>query len=179
MTAASSHRGLAFPKGQTRRAAKRADDAHHAAFVGFVRALVFGRSDCCQLCGTPHGRHEMHEARSRAQLRGRPPEVVFNLWNCARLCRDCHADVTAHRVDLVMGRPDKGCNGPLLAQRRMPGQRHLAPPLGDPPAEAVAQILRLWAARPAYRCPCGCEFEEALGERGCPSCLGARRARRI
>ena len=55
----------------------------------------------------------MHEIRSRAQLRGKAPEEIFNSRNCVMLCHRCHVAVTAHHVELVPIHPDEGANGKL------------------------------------------------------------------
>jgi hypothetical protein len=62
----------------------------------------------------------MHEIRSRAQLRGKAPEEIFNTHNCAMLCHRCHVEVTAHRIDLVAVDQDAGANGKLDVQRTFP-----------------------------------------------------------
>ena len=62
----------------------------------------------------------MHELRSRAQLRGKPPEEIFNTANCVMLCHDCHVEVTDHRIDLVPVDQDAGANGKLDVQRTVP-----------------------------------------------------------
>lgn len=42
----------------------------------------------------------MDERVSRSKLRGRPPEEIFNLDNCMRLCRDHHRMKTEGRLSL-------------------------------------------------------------------------------
>ena len=64
--------------------------------IGAVREQVFRRDTHCRVCGKPGSRFdEMHEIRSRAQLRGRPIEEIFCTANCVRVCaRPCHAKLT-------------------------------------------------------------------------------------
>jgi hypothetical protein len=62
----------------------------------------------------------MHELRSRAQLRGKLPEEIFNTANCVMLCHACHVEVTDHRIDLVPVDQDAGANGKLDVQRTLP-----------------------------------------------------------
>lgn len=132
--------------GRVQRSARtRAKSATAAAWLAWLRGVVFARSVVCQLCGeaersTPH---EMHEVVSRARTRGLPPWMRFNPWNCCRLCRECHADVTDHRVDVVFMAPDHGADGALLAQRRLPGL-HRDIPRYVVPAEAGTAALALW-----------------------------------
>ena len=78
-------------------ARKKAERAHRLA----VRAEVWARDTACRLCGEPFaGPHdgEMHEIHPRSQTRGQCPELRFNLANCVRLHRQCHADTSALRL---------------------------------------------------------------------------------
>jgi 5-methylcytosine-specific restriction endonuclease McrA len=145
---ASAFAGLALAKGRRRKAATAAKRAHRGAWIEWLRALVFSLRPACQLCGAGHGRHEMHECVSRARLRGCPVEVIFNLWNCARLCHGCHRDVTERRADVVMGTLAAGCDGPLLKQPRLPGLVPAPDRLPNPPGAAVDRVLALWRDRP-------------------------------
>lgn len=51
----------------------------------------------------------MHEIRSRAQLRGKPPEEIFSTENCLMLCFECHHLVTARRI-LIETTTDRGAD---------------------------------------------------------------------
>lgn|SRR5678810_523747 len=66
-----------------------------AQVVTETRARVFALDKAC-ICGSckPDATDEMHEVQSRAKLRGRPPEEIFNVENCVRLSRRCHRLVT-------------------------------------------------------------------------------------
>jgi len=63
--------------------------------VADTRAKVWALDVAC-ICGAcrPASTDEMHEIKSRAQLRGRPAEEIFNVENCVRLSRKCHLLVT-------------------------------------------------------------------------------------
>jgi hypothetical protein len=63
------------------------------------------------------GRLEMHEIRSRAQLRGKAPEIIFSTTNCLMLCSAHHRDVTERRLWL---RPatDAGADGVIQVEAR-------------------------------------------------------------
>lgn len=60
----------------------------------------------------------MHEMVFRSQLRGRPPEEIFNTKNCLLLCLPCHAEVHARKIDLVPV-SELGANGAVDVQRRL------------------------------------------------------------
>lgn len=84
---------------QERRTAKR---QHRAAVISATRALVFARDKgcrCCQRLSRPTD--QMHEIVPRSLLRGTDPEDVFTLENCVRVCRQCHAQLTAHTIRAV------------------------------------------------------------------------------
>lgn len=143
---ASAAPGLALPKGRTARALRADKRVAANVWKAWVRRLVFATHRGCQLCHRGDGVHEMHEVVSRARLRGRALAAIFNLWNCSRLCRECHREVTERRIDVVVVDLAAGCLGQLLPQRRLPG---LEPPpdrLPDPPAAAEAHVRRLWDA---------------------------------
>src|SRR5687767_3689487 len=64
--------------------------------IADVRPKVFELDQAC-ICGKckPSVRFdEMHEIVSRAKTRGLHPEERFNIQNCVRLSRKCHAMVT-------------------------------------------------------------------------------------
>lgn len=112
---------LKFPKPKPRKSEKRREKAHRNAVIAAVRADVVRRDPRCRGCGDflfNHG--EMHELRSRAQLRGKLPEEIFNTANCVMLCHACHVEVTDHRIDLVPVDQDAGANGKLDVQRTLP-----------------------------------------------------------
>ena len=66
-------------------------------------------------------RLEMHEMRSRAQLRGRPPEDIFNTANALALCSECHRRVTERKIELVAGAD--GADGKIVVIERRPDAR--------------------------------------------------------
>lgn len=87
--------------------------------IKVVRARVFELDRAC-ICGgcRPSPQDEMHEVVPRSALRGRPPEEIFNVRNCVRLSRKCHAQVTGelkHGKSLVITFEDAalGASGPV------------------------------------------------------------------
>ena len=66
-------------------------------------------------------RLEMHELKSRAQLRGRPPEEIFNTANAVALCSECHRRVTERKIELVAGAD--GADGKIVVIERRPDAR--------------------------------------------------------
>jgi 5-methylcytosine-specific restriction endonuclease McrA len=112
---------LKFPKPKPRKSEKRREKAHRNAVIAAVRADVVRRDPLCRGCGDILLKSgEMHELRSRAQLRGKLPEEIFNTANCVMLCHACHVEVTDHRIDLVPVDQDAGANGKLDVQRTLP-----------------------------------------------------------
>ena len=77
---------LQLPKPISRKAEKAALKRKRQAHIARVRLSEY----------TP----EMHEIQSRAALRGRPVEDIFNLDNCVMLHRKCHRDITEHKAVL-------------------------------------------------------------------------------
>jgi hypothetical protein len=100
--------------GQTRRQDDEAAHAHRVEVIRLNRIAVFERDwrGCRAGCGArPRESDHCHEVLSRAMMRGRPPEDVFNLVNCIRLCAACHQKITEHKIDTVIVDPVAGCNG--------------------------------------------------------------------
>jgi 5-methylcytosine-specific restriction endonuclease McrA len=96
--------GLGIAKGETRDAVKTRKHAHKVAVIAAVRAQVFERDEVCRCCGDERHAYfpdEMHELIPRSALRNKPPEDIFNLVNCVRLCNLCHTDVTEKRITVV------------------------------------------------------------------------------
>jgi 5-methylcytosine-specific restriction endonuclease McrA len=106
---------LAFPKGASRGRVRR--DARHARaqLIRAVRLRVMQRDTACRACGRTD-RPEMHELVSRALRRGQPPETIFTLQNCLRLCSTCHRKVTRHEIALVPASDRLGADGPVEVQ---------------------------------------------------------------
>lgn len=113
---------------------------------------VFARSNgCCEFCGDTESitwakfqvartakpaTHHCHEVFiTRALGRGLPPEDVFNLRNCARVCPTCHDRHHAKRLAVTERTPGAGCNGGLLVD-------WTAGPV-ELPAWALAQLGRV------------------------------------
>ena len=106
---------LAFPKCRPRRLAKRDARQARAALIRAVRLRVMQRDTSCRACGRTD-RPEMHELVSRALRRGQPPETIFTLANCLRLCSTCHRKVTRHEIALVPASERLGADGPVEVQ---------------------------------------------------------------
>jgi 5-methylcytosine-specific restriction endonuclease McrA len=91
-----------------------------SAIVKQVRGQVFALDRAC-ICGhCPPSRQfdEMHELVPRSKTRGQPPAARFNVQNCVRLSRKCHAMVTGEvgfgkRLRLECLDPAKGAMGPI------------------------------------------------------------------
>jgi len=122
---ASAQRGLRYKQtapfsvGPSTDEIKESRHAARVAVIGLNRTAVFDRDRMCRRCGAP-GRPDdhCHETRSRAMLRGRPPEEIFNLVNCMRLCPPCHERITRHEERIVMLDPVRGCNGDVRFEVR-------------------------------------------------------------
>ncbi|GEM_PF-3044106 len=108
---------MLYPKPRPRHLVKKDQKAHRKAVIRAVRDVVRQRDPVCRVCGTvpTQGRLEMHEIRSRAQLRGKAPEAIFSTANCLMLCSAHHRDVTERRLWL---RPatDAGADGLVRVQ---------------------------------------------------------------
>jgi len=116
-TAASSPT-LALPKGEPGFRKQERERIERTALIASVHDAVWARDNGgCRVGGcTWHPDDEMHEIRSRAQLRGRPDAEVFNTANCIRLCREHHRDVTEHRLT-VGCLTDRGADGDVVFYR--------------------------------------------------------------
>jgi len=77
-------------------AARKADERDcRNELIAAVREKVFLRDKSCRCCDGAGSRYDqMHEIRSRAQLRGRPDAEIFCLANCVRVCPRCHRKLT-------------------------------------------------------------------------------------
>jgi 5-methylcytosine-specific restriction endonuclease McrA len=95
---------MLLPKPRSQRLERAAKKAHKKRIIRQVREVVRQRDPRCRHCralprvGGIEGRLEMHELKSRARLRGKPPEEIFNRRNCLMLCSACHRAVTEHRL---------------------------------------------------------------------------------
>lgn len=89
---------MLLPKPRSHRLERAAKKAHRKRVIRQIREEVRQRDLRCRHCGGTEGRLEMHELRSRARLRGKPPEEIFNRRNCLMLCSACHRAVTEHRL---------------------------------------------------------------------------------
>jgi hypothetical protein len=88
--------------GRSRDAIRRDKRAHRAEVIGRNREAVFHRDRVCRRCSAPgKDSDHCHEVVSRARLRGKPPEEIFTLTNCCRLCPTCHEIVTRNREFIV------------------------------------------------------------------------------
>ena len=112
---------LAFPKPPSRKSEKRAARQVRRTQIALIRRKVGQRDRRCRVCGEGFGygelTPEMHELTSRARLRGRPPEEIFNMTNCVMIHRRCHREVTERRVSLAPVDPAQGANGFLEVRR--------------------------------------------------------------
>lgn len=103
---------VTFPKPRSRKAEQRRQKAHRRTVIAAVRNELVHRDTRCRVCGDAFseglGAAQMHEVKSRARLRGRPPEDIFNTDNCILVCNECHTDIHAHRIELTpLGHPDE------------------------------------------------------------------------
>jgi 5-methylcytosine-specific restriction endonuclease McrA len=104
---------------RTRRQERRAEKDHQHAVILAVRRQLIKRDQRCRVCGELLSKDaQMHEMVFRSQLRGRPPEEIFNTRNCLMLCLSCHADVHARKIDIIPVDDDLGANGDVEVQRR-------------------------------------------------------------
>jgi len=92
-----------LPKPRSQRLERAAKKAHRKRVIRRIREQVRLRDPRCRHCRAlprvgVEGRLEMHELQSRARLRGKAPEEIFNRRNCIMLCRECHRAVTEHRL---------------------------------------------------------------------------------
>ena len=115
---------LMFPKPPRLRTERTQKKRKKYEIIAAVRKLVCKRDRRCRVCGGAFGvgenRPEMHEIQSRAELRGRPPEVIFSTVNCVLLHSRCHKGVTSRNIDI---RPDDqalGADGVLQINYRTP-----------------------------------------------------------
>lgn len=101
--------------GPSRETIRREERARRGIVISENRQKVFARDwRGCRCCGRgAQMRDHCHEVVSRAMLRGRPPEDIFTLPNCVRLCPQCHEKITSHEIDVVCENPDEGCNGSM------------------------------------------------------------------
>ena len=109
------------PTGPTRAEQKHAARQHEADVIAATRRAVFLRDKGCRCCHSDGRRtDEMHEIQSRAKLRGRPPEEIFNTRNCIRVCREDHASITGKvGGDRIRVEPMSaaGADGPVMFWR--------------------------------------------------------------
>lgn len=114
---------MPFPKPLPRRLEKRRQRTARNGLIAAVRRAVVARDVRCRCCGerfaTGEQTPEMHELRSRAQLRGRDPTDIWNRANCLLLCRRCHRGVTDHRITLTPADAEQGADGVVEVERRM------------------------------------------------------------
>jgi|MudIll2142460700_1097286.scaffolds.fasta_scaffold32345_4 5-methylcytosine-specific restriction endonuclease McrA len=106
---------LLFPKGRTRAQDKQTKRVHRADHIRAIRLQVMQRDPACRVCHSTNGA-EMHELVPRSRLRGQPPEVIYTLVNCLRLCSKCHGRVTRHEITLLPASDRLGANGRVEAQ---------------------------------------------------------------
>ena len=72
-----------FPKPRPQRLVRKDKKARRTAVIGAVRDVVCRRDPRCRVCDQMPvtGRLEMHEIKSRAQMRGKSPEDTKMLRN--------------------------------------------------------------------------------------------------
>lgn len=114
---------MRFPKPRPQRLVRQDKRKHRRDVIRGARAQVMQRDRRCRVCGEapPAVRLEMHELRSRAQLRGRPPEEIFNTANAVALCSACHRNVHAARIKISAGAD--GADGKIVVIERRPDAR--------------------------------------------------------
>jgi len=118
-----------FPKGPTRKQTSEAKRKHKADIIRAVRIQVMQRDAACRVCGSTRDA-EMHELVPRSLLRGQPPEDIYTLHNCLRLCggpKGCHGKVTRHEISLVPASDRLGANGRVEVQLTL-RSRHVQTP---------------------------------------------------
>jgi hypothetical protein len=87
--------------GRSRDARARQKRVLRADVIARNREAVFHRDTGCRRCGLGGQDDHCHEVVSRAKLRNRPPDEIFTLINCCRLCATCHEIVTRNREFIV------------------------------------------------------------------------------
>ena len=107
---------MLLPKPKSQRLERAAKKAHRKRVIRRIREEVRQRDLRCRRCSGTEGRLEMHELQSRARLRGKPPEEIFNRRNCLMLCSACHRAVTEHRLIATMG--EAGADGDVDFKER-------------------------------------------------------------
>ena len=112
---------MRFPKPRPQRLVRQDKRKHRRDVIRGARAQVMQRDRRCRVCGEAAVRLEMHELKSRAQLRGRPPEEIFNTANALALCSECHRRVTERKIELVAGAD--GADGKIVVIERRPDAR--------------------------------------------------------
>lgn len=117
---------LPFGKGPTRKAEKASKRQHRADLIRAVRVQVMQRDLVCRVCSSTRDA-EMHEIVPRSLLRGQPPEDIYTLANCLRLCSRCHGKVTRHEIALVPASNRLGANGRVEVQLTL-RSRHVQAP---------------------------------------------------
>lgn len=108
------------PAVKTRKQVKKAKRRTEAEVIAEVRGQVFELDAAC-ICGKCRPSlkfDEMHEIVARSKTRGLPPEERFNVRNCVRLSRKCHAMVTGEighgkRLKLECLDAERGAMGPI------------------------------------------------------------------
>jgi hypothetical protein len=95
---------------RTIKATKRAKRATRRAVIAATRAKVWLRDGACRYSRNASETDEMHEVVSRAKLRGRPPDEIFNTRNCLRLARAVHERVTRGQLRIEFLDVARGCN---------------------------------------------------------------------
>jgi hypothetical protein len=71
------------------------------------------RDGGCRVCGTRSASLHLHEIVYRSKTRGLPMEQRVNMVNCVLLCEAHHAEIHAHRLEVVILDPTEGANGRL------------------------------------------------------------------
>lgn len=94
---------------------KAADRIHRNAVIAATRKAVFARDTGCKgKCRRTSDLDQMHEVRSRAQLRNMPPEVIFNTRNCIRVCPRMHQLLTDNKADIIFVDDTEGCDAAVV-----------------------------------------------------------------
>ena len=114
-----------IPKPPKRKTEKRKRRQADGRWVSQVRDLVVVRDgQRCRVCSKDRWKFgrwlHMHEIVYRSKTLGRPMKDRVNTKNCILICDECHRDIHASRLWVVIMNKSKGADGPLLFTKERP-----------------------------------------------------------